>query len=184
MDSEWIKDIRQFILAFGMVFDTPENHRKCEQKSNDEQNPGRQEDVHESNILQLNLKSQRIRKSGLTGVLRHLHATCLQLQPIEETCLSIINLSSSVICIAWLTKTAVVCKLCRVIWHGAHDPVWGSLPNCIENTTQDVEKHPPNILPFVYIYPMLVLCQCFTSVSPAVRSATRLVGSQKNTDLW
>ena len=26
---------------------------------------------------------------------------------------------------------------------------------------------------------MLVLCQCFTSVSPAVRSATRLVGSQK-----
>jgi len=39
-----------------MVFDTPENHRKCEQKSNDEQNPGRQEDVHEPDTLQLNLK--------------------------------------------------------------------------------------------------------------------------------
>jgi len=39
-----------------MVFDTPENHGKCEQKSNDKQSPSRQEDVEESDILQLDSK--------------------------------------------------------------------------------------------------------------------------------
>jgi len=53
LDSISIKNIR-LILAFGEV--TTENHRKCEQKSNDEQNPSSHEDVYESSTLQLDLK--------------------------------------------------------------------------------------------------------------------------------
>ena len=105
-------------------------------------------------------------KSKLTGVLRHL-------QLIEETCLSIISSSGSGMRRAQLTKTDEVCK------HATYDPEWGDLPNRIENTTQDIENHPPNILLFVYIYLMWDLWQCFTSKLPAIRSATRLIGSQK-----